>query len=108
MSKINVMTHFDSISGKYSKTDKVYTKVRKVDNLTIGVALKHPATNQPPTTGQAAAQAKLTATVAAVATEMADTSKLATYKEAWRKQRKYKTVRGFIFAKLYNQTEEED
>ena len=101
MAKINVMTHFDSVQGKYSKTDKVYTRVRKFDELTIGVRLKHPTDNQPPTAAQKTAQDTFTAVAAKVKTALADASQRAQYKAEWKAQRKYKTLTSYIFHKLY-------
>ena len=105
MAQINLMSHLDSVRGKYARTDQVYTKVRKVDNQTIGVRVKNPATNEPPSAAQAAAQAKFTATMALVATALADAQQQATYMAEWKKQRKYKTLRGYVFHKLYSQQE---
>lgn len=51
MAKINPMSHIDSFSGKYHRTDEVYTKIRAFDEQVIGVRLKHPNTNYPPTPG---------------------------------------------------------
>lgn len=105
MAQLQPFTHLDSLRGKYSRTDKVYTKVRKVDNQVIGVRLKNPATNEPPSAAQAAAQAKFTATMALVATALANAEQRATYLAAWKKQRKYKTLRGYVFHNLYSQQE---
>ena len=107
MSKLNMMTHLDSVSGKYSKTDKVYTRVRKFDNQVIGVRLKNPATNEPPSAAQEAAQTKFATVMAQVAAALTDAGQKATLTAEWRKQRKYKTLRGYIFHKLYNNTSEE-
>lgn len=97
MSLLKLMTHLDAVSGKYSKTDEVYTKVRKFDNQVIGVRMKHPVDNNPPTAAQQQAQEKFTALVAAVNTALADAEQKATYKAAWKKQKKYKTLRGYVF-----------
>ena len=72
MAKIEPLTHLDAIRGKYARTDKVYTRVRVFDNQIIGVALKHPATNLPPSEGQQTAQQKMKAVQAKVSTIMAD------------------------------------
>ena len=97
MAKLKMMTHLDAVTGKYSKTDEVYTKVRKFDNQTIAVRMKHPATNEPPTAAQQAAQEKFTALVTAVATALANAEQKASYEVAWKKQKKYKTLRGYVF-----------
>lgn len=104
MAKITAMTHLDAIAGKYARTDKVYTRVRKFDNQIIGVALNHPATNMPPSEGQVAAQQKMKTVHARVSTILADSSQRADYLLKWKNQRKYKTLRGYIFAQEYSKT----
>ena len=101
MAKINPMTHIDSMQGKYSKSDRVYTRVRKFDELTIGIRLKHPATNEPPTTAQQAVQDLFTTVASKVKTALADASQRAQYKADWKKQKKYKTLTSYVFHKLY-------
>ena len=107
MAKINPMTHIDSFNGKYAKSDKVYTKIRKIDEQTIGIRMKHPATNEPPSAAQAAVQAKFAAVKAQVQTVLADAEQKATYEARWKKQRKYKTLNGYVFHLLYNAYEGE-
>ena len=80
------MIHMDRISGKYHRTDRVYTRVRKFDNQIIGVALKNPVTNEPPTEAQAAVQQKMTSIAAQAKAIFADAEQLATYRAAWKKQ----------------------
>ncbi len=97
------MTHIDSMKGKYSKSDRVYTRIRAFDETTIGVRLKHPTDNQPPTAAQKQAQ-DLFATVAAkVKTALADASQRAQYKAQWKAQRKYKTLTSYIFHVKYEE-----
>lgn len=101
------MTHFDSVSGKYNRTDEVYTKIRKFDEQVIAVRLKNPVTNEPPTEAQAAAQQKL-ADIAAQAKDIySDAAQLATYRANWKKQKKIPTLTGFIYAELYKQSNSE-
>ena len=102
MAKISPMTHIDSISGKYAKTDQVYTKVRAFDEQTFGVRLKHPATNEPPSAGQQTSQAKLASVAALVKTALADAAQKATLKAEWKAQKKYKTLVSYAFHKLYH------
>ena len=97
MAKLKLMTHLDGVSGKYSKTDEVYTKIRKFDNQTIGVRIKHPATNEPPTAAQQEAQNNFASVVALVNTALANSEQKAAYEAQWKKQKKYKTLRGFVF-----------
>ncbi len=96
-----MMTHLDSVKGKYAKSDKVYTKVRKTDQLVIGVRLKNPPTNQPPTAGQKTAQDKLAAVAANVKTAFATPETIAQYKADFKKQRRFKTLTGFVFHKEF-------
>ena len=105
MSKLNMSTPFDSNNGKYAKTDQIYFKIRKFDERTIGVRLKHPATNQPPSAEQQTAQQKLAAAAARVKAAMADAEQKAALKAEWKAQRKYKTLIAYAFHKLYNQQE---
>ena len=100
MASISPMTHIDSMSGKYAKTDKVYTKVRKFDEQTIGVRLKHPVTNEPPSAAQQAAQAKMTAVAALVKAAFADAEQKATLRAEWLGQHKYKTLTSYAFHKF--------
>ncbi len=102
MAHIVPMTHFDTISGKYAKTDRVYTRVRKFDNRTIGVALKNPVTNDPPTEGQQTAQQKFVTVQNKVKTILSDASQRAEYVLKWKNQTKCKTLRGFVFSQEYN------
>lgn len=107
MAMIEAMIHLDRISGKYHRTDKVYTRVRKFDNQIIGVALKNPVTNDPPSVAQAAAQQKLSSIVAQAKAIFSDSSQLETYKAAWKKQKKIPTLSGYIYAQLYKQSNAE-
>ena len=101
MAKIEPMTHIDSMKGKYAKTDRVYTRVRKFDETTIGIRLKHPTDNQPPSAAQAAAQALLATVAGKVKIAMQDASQKATLKAEWKAQRRYKTLTSYVFHKLY-------
>ncbi len=56
-----------------------------------------------PTPEQLAHQQKFASASAQVKTIMADNSQLATYREAFEKQTKYKTLRGYIFADVMAQ-----
>ena len=100
------MTHIDSMKGKYAKSDKVYTKVRKFDEQTIGIRLKHPVTNDPPSAAQQTVQDKFKAVHAQVKTALADPAQKATLREEWLQQTRCKTLTGYVFRKLYNAQEE--
>ena len=96
-------TPYDSNKGKYARTDQIYFKIRKFDEATFGVRLKHPTDNQPPTAAQQTAQTLFTTVAAKVKTALADATQKADYKAQWKAQRKYKTLTSFIFHKLYEQ-----
>ena len=98
------MTHLDSMAGKYSRTDKVYTRVRKFDNQVIGVRLKNPVTNEPPSAAQQTAQAKMRTVAAQAKAALADADQKAALQEEWAKQRRCKTLWGYTFRKFYNQS----
>ena len=104
MAKIEPMTHLDAMVGKYSRTDRVYTKVRKVDNQVIGVRVKHPVTNDPPSAAQQTVQEKFITIQAQVNTALADAEQKAALTAEWHKQRKCKTLRGYAFRKFYRQS----
>ena len=104
MAKLEPMTHIDTMSGKYAKTDKVYTKVRKFDDQVIGVRIKHPATNNPPSQAQIAAQTKMTAVAALVKAAFANAEQKAALRAEWLQQRKCKTLTGYAFSKFYAQS----
>ena len=102
MAKISPMTHIDTMSGKYAKTDQVYTRVRTFDDQVIGVRLKHPVTNNPPSSAQQAAQTKFTAAAARAKAALADPEQKATLKAEWKAQKKCKTLFSYVLHKLYN------
>lgn len=103
MAAISPMTHIDTMKGKYAKTDKVFTKVRKFDDQVIGVRLKHPVSNDPPSAAQKTVQDKFKAVYAQVKTALADPDQKATLRAEWQQQKKCKTLTGYAFHKLYNQ-----
>ena len=101
MAKLEAFTHLDTMRGKYSRTDKVYTRVRKFDEQVIGVRLKHPTTNDPPSAAQLTVQAKMTAVAALVKAAFADAEQKATLRAEWLGQHKYKTLTSYAFHKFY-------
>ena len=104
MAKISPMTHIDAMSGKYARTDKVYTRVRKFDEQVIGVRVKHPVTNDPPSAAQQTVYDKFKAIHALVKTALADSAQKATLRTEWLQQHKCKTLYGYTFHKLYNES----
>ena len=105
MAHINMATPFDSNNGKYARTDQIHFKIRKFDEQTIGVRMKHPATNEPPSAAQQAAQTKLVAAAARAKTALADAEQKATLKAEWKAQKKYKTLLSYAIHKFYNTNE---
>ena len=103
-----MMTHLDSFSGKYHHTDTVYTKIRKFDEQVIGVRLKKTVTNVPPFEKQATVQQKMTTVAAQAKAIFLDAEQLATYRAAWKKQKKIPTLTGDVYAQLYKQSNTED
>ncbi len=99
-------TPYDSNNGKYARTDQIHFKIRKFDERTIGVRMKHPATNEPPSAAQQTAQEKMKTVAAQVKTALADPAQKAKYKADWKAQRKCKTLTGYVFRKLYNESQE--
>lgn len=106
MAKLKTQFPVASMSGKVSKTDEVYTKTRRIDQATFAVALKNPCTNEPPTAKQSRAQGDMKTARAQVDTILLDEAQRAPYEKAFRAQRKCKTLRGYIFSKIYSQTED--
>jgi len=104
MAVISPMTHIDSMKGKYAKSDKVYTKVRKFDGQTIGVRLKNPVSNEPPSAAQQTVQEKFKTIHAQVKTALANAEQKASLKAEWQQQHKCKTLRGYVFRKFYLQS----
>ena len=98
---MNMATPYDSNKGKYARTDQIYFKIRKFDEVTFGVRLKHPTDNQPPTAAQKTAQDTFTTVAGKVKTALADATQKATYLAEWKAQRKYKTLWSYVFHKLY-------
>jgi len=96
-------TPFDSIQGRFSGTDQIHFRNRTIDNATIGVRMKHPSSGGN-SADQIAARTAFTTAVTAVGTAMANTTQKATYTAAFKAQKKYKTLRGYIFSKVYGVT----
>ena len=100
MAKLQMATPFDSNKGKYAATDEIYFKVRKFDDQVIGVRLKNPVTNEPPSEAQQTVQAKFANMVEQVNTALADSGQKAQLTKEWKAQKRCKTLRGYVFSKL--------
>lgn len=99
MAKIVNSTPFDSIKSKFSQTDEIHFRNRKKDNATIGVRVKHPYDGGN-SADQLAARAAFSAMQARVKAILADESQRAEYDAAYKKQKKYLTLRGYIYHAL--------
>jgi len=93
-------TPFDSVQGRFSGSDQIHFRNRTVDNATIGVRVKHPNTGAG-TAAQTAVRTAFTTAQAAVATALADSTQKASYTAAFKAQKKYKTLRGYIFSQVF-------
>lgn len=101
MAKVSYIDPIDHISGKISKHhESVYNYRTDIDCAYITQPRK---STVPPTVDQLAIQEQFARTASKVKQAMADTAQVATYKEAWKQQSKYKTLRGYIFSQLYGQ-----
>lgn len=96
MAKIDYQDPIKAVHGKLSKeSDVVY---KELNGTTY--ASKFTKSNKEPTAAQIAQQEKFKQATAKVAEIMQDIDKLTPYREEWRKQKKYTTLRGFIFNKV--------
>ncbi len=84
--------------GKFNKSDSTYYK--QMYNHTIGVRVDNPYKG-PASAAQTAVKDKFKACWTATDTELADASKHATWLAKFKKQRKYKTLRTYVFKQLY-------
>ncbi len=101
MAKVFYPEHIARIQGKVCKKDpNGLTYMQRSDSGTSFVQHRH-ATEYTPTPGQQAANARFANAHAAVASVMTDASQLQQYSTAWKAQKKYATLRGFIFAQEY-------
>ena len=101
MAIIKNATPFDSISKKFSGSDEIHFRNRKKDNATIGVRVKNPYTGGN-SEAQIAVRNAFKTTQAQVSTILADAEQRATYEAKFKAQKKYLTLRGYIFAQLYH------
>ena len=105
MARLEPFTYLDTFKGKYAKSDKVYAKVRKFDNQMIGVRLKNPVTNDPPSAAQQTVQEKFKTIWAQVKTALADADQKATLETEWKQKRRCKSLAGYAFSKFYKQSQ---
>lgn len=100
MALIKPSTPFDRVQRKFAKSDEIHFRNRKADNATISVRMKHPYDGGS-SAAQLAHRAKFAQAIAAANTAMEDSTQRAAYETAFRKQRKYITLHGYIVAQEY-------
>ena len=105
MAIIKNSTPFDSVQKKFSGSDEIHFRNRKKDNATIGVRVKHPYHGGNSEAQQAVRNA-FTAAQAQATTILADLEQRAIYEEKFKAQKKYITLRGYVVAQVFKQTNE--
>ena len=100
MALISPATPFDSIKRKFAKSDQIHFRNRKADNATISIRMKHPYDGGS-SAQQLAQRAKFTQATAATVTALATPETKATYVAEFKKQHKYITLRGYVFAQEF-------
>ena len=98
MSKIKPMELLSRLSGKVCSHSNVYFAERNGTQYTGTIC--NPYTGEP-TEKQVAVRQRFADTYAAMANLTEDQKEA--YAEAFKKQKKYRTLRGYIFAQLYTQ-----
>lgn len=97
MAKITPMELLSSLHGKVCSHSDIYFAERNGTRYTGKIC--NPYKGEP-TDKQVAVRQRFSDTIAAIAALTDD--QLDAYADAYTKQRKYKTLRGFIFAQEYN------
>lgn len=98
MAKLKPMELISKLSGKVCSHSNKYFAVRNGTQYTGTIC--NPYTGEP-TEKQVAVRTKFTATIEAMNALTEDQKEA--YAEAFKKQKKYRTLRGYIFAQLYTQ-----
>lgn len=98
MALIKPSTPFDAIKRKFAKSDEIHFRNRKADNATISVRMKHPY-NGGNSANQIAHRAKFKS--ASDAVKALTSEEKAAYEVAFKKQKKYITLQGYMFAQEY-------
>jgi hypothetical protein len=100
MALIKNSTPFDSVQKKFAGSDEIHFRNRKKDNATIGVRVKHPYKG-----GNSEAQQAVREAFKAAQTQtsaiLADPEQRATYEAKFKAQKKYLSLRGYIFAQVF-------
>ncbi len=101
MAKIYYPEHIARIQGKVCRKDPDgITYMTRKDTGTKFVQHRH-ATVYDPTPAQVAVNTKFASASAATAAVMSDPVQIAAMRDAFKAQKKYKTLRGYVFAQEY-------
>ena len=100
MAIIKNSTPFDSVQKKFSGSDEIHFRNQKKDNATIGVRVKHPY-NGGNSEAQQTVREKFKTVRAQVDAIMADPEQRAAYNTKYKAQKKYLSLRGYIFAQEF-------
>ncbi len=100
MAIIKNSTPFDSIQKKFSGSDEIHFRNRKKDNATIGVRVKNPYDGGN-SEAQKTVREKFKTVRAQVDAIMADPEQKASYNAKYKAQKKYLSLRGYIFAQEF-------
>lgn len=101
MGKICTPSYLRDIHGKVGSEESEYFRKTPSGKTSICHMDMDYWENRVLTDGQKAATTKFSGVSARVKEIMANATELASYKADFRNQKKYKTLRGFIFAKVY-------
>ena len=102
MSKIILETPVKGIRGKVSKNDNSYFAMRNGQTILTKVYSPYDGGN---TESQQAARVKFARVQARVSEILADASQLAAWTAKFNAQSKYSTLRSFVFANIYKETD---
>ncbi len=98
MSKVTLEAPFQSFRGKVCKHTQIIFKEMYGNRFTSQIC--NPYTGGP-TENQLAVRRKLAQAVAAAQTALTDPTQRAQYQEAFSKQKRYQTLRGYVIAQEY-------
>ncbi len=98
MAKVTFNHLVDKVQGKTCKDERSPIFAYRADTGTRYVYHRDKENVNDPTPAQVAQQTKFASAHAQTATIMADPTLLAPYQASFPKQKKYKTLRGYIFA----------
>lgn len=114
MARITPASHIATISGKLSRTDRIYNRVNKHTGQVYGIAIHHPNRVEHPTAAQQKAQSAFRDTWHQVDALLSDPAQRTEYEQLFRqhltqsrKKRKQpcSSLRTFVFRLLYPKKE---